>query len=309
MITLNLQHIVEALKNDDVAAIPTETVYGLAGKADSYKAVAKIYNLKGRPSFNPLIVHVSCFEHIETFAEISPEQKACMDFFWSQKKSLTVVLNLKEKHPLTPLVTAGLPTVAIRMPHHPLALEIIHCTGPLAAPSANVSNKLSPTKAEHVQLSFKSNAPFILDGGECLVGVESTILNLASKKPELLRAGGVLKEDLEHYFKSDVPYVHTNIPNAPGQLKHHYSPGCPVILNKADVENGSVLLGFGPHTPPYAIFNLSKTANLEEAAHNLFTAMHKLALMKPKSITVMPIPKYGIGLAINDRLERAACTI
>jgi L-threonylcarbamoyladenylate synthase len=308
MITHNLQSIVDALEHEDIAAIPTETVYGLAGKATSYKAVAKIYQLKGRPSFNPLIVHISSCEQIEKFAIISPDQKACIDYFWSQKKPLTVVLNLKDNHPLTPLVTAGLSTVAIRMPHHSLALEIIMHTGPLAAPSANVSNNLSPTTAEHVSLSFKEKAPLILNGGECRIGVESTILNLASITPQLLRAGGLSKEALEDYFKCEVPYVQNDKPNAPGQLSHHYSPGCPVILNEVTFEKGSVLLGFGPDTPSHAAFNLSQTGNLDEAAHNLFTALHKLALMNPKSITVMPIPKEGLGLAINDRLQRAAST-
>lgn len=309
MITHNLQSIIAALEQEDIAAIPTETVYGLAGKATSYKAVAKIYNLKGRPSFNPLIVHVTSFDQIEGFAEVSCEQQACMTYFWTKKQPLTIVLNLKKNHPLTPLVTAGLSTIAVRMPHHPLALEIIKHTGPLAAPSANISNKLSPTTAEHVALSFKETAPLILDGGECQVGVESTILNLASTTPQLLRAGGVSKEELEDYFKSEVPHILMEKPNAPGQLKHHYSPGCPVILNQIAIEKGSVLLGFGPDAPSYTAFNLSQTGNLDEAAHNLFTAMHKLALMNPKSISVMPIPKNGLGLAINDRLERASSSI
>ena len=150
MITNNVKDVLHSLENEDVVALPTETVYGLAGLATSYKAVAKIYHLKTRPSFNPLIVHVNSIEQIEAFADISEIEKKCMVHFWENKKPLTIVLNLKESNQLTPLVTAGLKTVAVRKPHHKLTLDIIEKVGPIAAPSANISNKLSPTKPKHV---------------------------------------------------------------------------------------------------------------------------------------------------------------
>lgn len=307
MIIHDIQKIISLLKKEEIAAIPTETVYGLAGIATSYKAVSKIYKLKNRPAFNPLIVHVSNVEQIHTFAELSLEQITCLEYFWNHEQPLTIVLRLKNNHQITPLVTAGLSTIAVRKPHHPLAIEIIKQTGPLAAPSANTSNKLSPTKAEHVESSFGENAPLILDGGECLIGLESTILHLVDiKKPILLRAGGVSLEKLEAFFKQTISLHTEKKIQAPGQLKHHYSPGCPLKMNTTTIEDGEVLLGFGENAPPYTTLNLSQKGHLDEAAHNLFHALYQLSLLKPKAIAVMPIPKTGIGLAINDRLERAA---
>lgn len=302
---IHLQAAADLLNSNQVVAIPTETVYGLAAKATSNDAVAKIYALKNRPSFNPLIVHVHNLEAVDDFADFSQKAKACCAFFWDQQSPLTVVLPLKEGHLISPLVTAGLQTIAVRLPHHALCQDLLARTGPLAAPSANVSNTLSPSNAELVQQSFKEKCPPILNGGACTVGVESTILDLSTKTPQILRPGGVTKEMLDAYFKEDIPFIHTKNIKAPGQMKVHYSPGCPVFLNKVHCEQGEVLLAFGPNAPDDAL-NLSPTGDLVEAASNLFKYLAILAQQNPKAIAVMPIPLHGMGAAINDRLSRAA---
>ncbi|CAO4843897.1 MAG: Threonylcarbamoyl-AMP synthase [Holosporales bacterium] len=302
---IHLDAAADLLNNNQVVAIPTETVYGLAAKATSHDAVSKIYALKNRPSFNPLIVHVHDLDAIATFAHLSAKASACCAFFWDQKSPLTVVLPLKEGHLISPLVTAGLQTIAVRLPHHPICQDLLARTGPLAAPSANVSNTLSPTSADLVMQSFKEKCPPILDGGACTVGVESTILDLSTHTPHILRPGGVTKEMLDDYFKDDIHFAPTNTIKAPGQMKVHYSPGCPVLLNKENCQEGEVLLAFGPNAPEDAL-NLSPAGDLVEAAAHLFQYLAILALQKPKAIAVMPIPLHGMGAAINDRLSRAA---
>ncbi|HCU06179.1 MAG TPA: threonylcarbamoyl-AMP synthase [Holosporales bacterium] len=296
---------VQILSHGGICAIPTETVYGLAADATNSEAVSKIYALKNRPTFNPLIVHVTSIEQATAFAEISNDHQKVCTYFWEKQQPLTVVLPLRAKHAISPLVTAGLKTIAIRKPNHPMALDIIHKVGPIAAPSANQSTHISPTSAEHVRKSFGKNSPYIVDGGPCTVGLESTILDLTTTEPCILRAGGVTKETLEAYFKCPLNTTSATI-KAPGMMKKHYSPGCPVILNTEAVTPGDVLLGFGPTTPDYASINLSPTGNLIEAATNLFDALHTLESMNPKRILISPIPMIGLGLAINDRIARAA---
>ena len=300
-----VDHAIEILSRGGICAIPTETVYGLAADATNSDAVAKIYTLKNRPTFNPLIVHVTSIEQAANFANVTDDHKKVCTHFWERGLPLTVVLPLHTKHPISPLVTAGLKTIALRKPHHPMALDIIHKVGPIAAPSANQSTHISPTSAEHIRKSFGKNAPYIVDGGPCPVGLESTILDLSTTKPCILRAGGVTKETLEAYFKCPLNTASSTI-KAPGMMKKHYSPGCPVILNTEVVSPGDVLLGFGPKTPDYASINLSPTGNLIEAATNLFDALYTLESMKPKRILIAPIPMIGLGIAINDRIARAA---
>ncbi|MBP9753230.1 MAG: threonylcarbamoyl-AMP synthase [Proteobacteria bacterium] len=297
---------VEFLLNEDVVVIPTETVYGLAALATSDKSVLKIYNLKKRPSFNPLIVHVCDYDMINEFANFKSFAKDVCSFFWDLKKSLTVVLPLKDKHPLSNFVTSGLKTVAVRLPHHPLTLQLIQKTGPLAAPSANISNSVSPTTPDHVRQSFKENCPLILDGGPSTVGVESTILDLTHTIPTLLRPGSVTLLDFKNYFGFDVNIHESHSIVAPGMMKHHYSPGCKVYLNAEDKTDGGLFVGFGTDTLHIDDFNLSPSKNLEEAAKNLFIILNEVLKMNPSNVSFAPIPTEGIGLAINDRLTKAA---
>lgn len=296
---------VHILSNGGICAIPTETVYGLAADATNSNAVAKIYALKNRPTFNPLIVHVSSIDQATEFAEISQKNQTICSYFWDKNMPLTVVLPLREQHKISPLATAGLSTIAVRKPNHPIALKIIEEVGPIAAPSANQSTHISPTSADHVRKSFGQNAPYIVDGGPCTVGLESTILDLSGATPCILRAGGVIREDLETYLKIPLSIASETI-KAPGMMKKHYSPGCPVILNCEVIKPGDVLLGFGPSSPDLATLNLSITGNLTEAATNLFDALYTLEAMKPRRILISPIPMTGLGMAINDRISRAA---
>lgn len=300
-----LDNAVRILSCGGICAIPTETVYGLAADAKNSDAVAKIYALKNRPTFNPLIVHVASIEQATEFAEISEKNKIICSYFWGKNLPLTLVLPLRKQHQISPLVTAGLNTIAVRKPNHPTALDIIQKVGPIAAPSANQSTHISPTSADHVRKSFGRDAPYIVDGGPCTVGLESTIVDLSDKNPCILRAGGVTKEELEAYFKMPLNIASKTI-KAPGMMKKHYSPGCTVILNCEAIKTDDVLLGFGPSTPDCATLNLSPTGNLTEAATNLFDALYKLEAMKPKRILISPIPMTGLGIAINDRISRAA---
>ncbi len=296
---------VHILSSGGICAIPTETVYGLAADATNSDAVAKIYALKNRPTFNPLIVHVSSIDQAIEFAQISTDHQTICSYFWDKNLPLTVVMPLRDNHKISPLATAGLNTIAVRKPSHPIALDIINRVGLIAAPSANQSKHISPTSADHVRKSFGDNAPYIVDGGPCTVGLESTILDLSSAKPCVLRAGGVTTEDLDTYFKMPLSIASETI-KAPGMMKKHYSPGCPVILNAKTIKPGDILLGFGPNTPECATLNLSPTGNLTEAATNLFDALYKLEAMKPNRILISPIPMIGLGIAINDRISRAA---
>lgn len=310
----DIEQAIMLLKQGKVCALPTETVYGLAADATNTQAVAQIYALKNRPHFNPLIVHIASFQQAHDIAEISDKNAQCCTFFWDLKAPLTVVLPLKNNHKISPLVTASLDTIALRMPHHPIIAEIIHAVGPLAAPSANRSMHISPTTADHIRSSFGALTPHIVDAGPCRVGVESTILDLSTETPTLLRAGGVPLEALEAYFQQPLTHFNTdhdkgNTPSslrAPGMMKKHYAPKCAVVLERTTKQPGDVLLGFATDINDSSDFNLSPTGDLTEAAANLFSALYYLEHLNPKRIIVAPIPKHGLGLAINDRLKRAA---
>lgn len=291
------------LKDADVVAIPTETVYGLAANGLNDQDIAKIYALKNRPKFNPLIMHVPNIAMVNEWAIITPLAQLLMQEFWYKRSaSISLVLNLKQHHPLSLLALAGLNTVAVRRPNHDLALKILdNLDFPLAAPSANKSNSLSPTSAEHVLQSLGYDVP-VLDGGECTVGLESTIVDLTKNKMILLRNGAVTAADLKEF--GEVITVNTNTAiKAPGMLKRHYAPHLPLRINVIKKEPEMALLGFGNcHS---ADLNLSPSGNLAEAAANLFKYLHQLDNSDFSSIGVSPIPKYGIGEAINDRLVRA----
>lgn len=281
-------------------AFPTETVYGLGADARNGQAVAGIYAAKGRPSFNPLIVHVPDVDAARALVEWTDTADRLASAFWPG--ALTLVLPLVRGHGLSSLVTAGLETVAVRVPHHPTAQALLHAAQmPVAAPSANVSGRISPTTAQHVLDGLSGRIAAVLDDGPCPVGVESTILSLAGL-PTLLRPGGLPAEAIEGALGTPVSRNAGDAITAPGQLASHYAPGATVRLNATSAQAGEVLLGFGKVTGD---MTLSASGDLAEAAATLFDALHQLD-RTGKPIAVAPIPQTGLGAAINDRLKRAA---
>lgn len=299
-----LQKAVKILQAGGLVAFPTETVYGLGAVSTNDKAVASIYELKGRPSFNPLIAHVDSPKMAEKYVDVTPIARQLMDAFWPGP--LTLVLKRKADCPISYLASAGLDTLAVRMPNNPIALKLITGTGiPIVAPSANPSGRISPTTAEHVATSFGEKAPMILDGGPCTVGVESTVLLVTDKTPVMLRYGGLSVDDIEALIGPIVrPEKDPDAPQSPGQMKSHYAPAIPLRMNALEADPGEALLGFGP--APKAVLNLSEKEDLKEAAANLFSMMRQLDNGKYTGIAVMPIPMRGLGYAINDRLKRAS---
>lgn len=295
-----IQEAAALLRSGAQVAFPTETVYGLGGDARDGKAVAGIYAAKGRPSFNPLIVHVPDAEAAQRYAGWSDQADALARAFWPGP--LTLVLPLRADAGLSPLVTAGLDSVAIRVPASALARALLNAfDGPLAAPSANPSGKISPTSAEHVLAGLSGKIAAVLDGGACDVGLESTIIGLTGA-PALLRAGGVPREAIEDALGSKLAEAGEAI-TAPGQLASHYAPDAAMRLQAEQWQEGELRLGFGPMD---CDLNLSESGDLAEAAANLFGHLHRLDAMNGEKIAVAPIPETGLGLAINDRLRRAA---
>ena len=289
------------LRQGALVAFPTETVYGLGGDARSDLAVARIFEAKGRPKFNPLIVHVPDVAAAREFAVLDARAEALAAAFWPGP--LTMVLPLRAAG-LSALVTAELPSVAIRVPAHPVAQALLRrFGGPLAAPSANPSGRVSPTRASHVLAGLDGRIEVVLDGGPCSVGVESTILGLVDG-PQLLRPGGIAAEDIEALLGPLPMGGSQEKPNAPGQLASHYAPAAPVRLDARDVRDGEVRLGFGPGE---AELCLSQSGDLVEAAANLFHLLREAdRLAQGRVIAVAPVPEVGLGRAINDRLRRAA---
>lgn len=290
----------------EVVAIPTETVYGLAGDARNPDAVARIYAAKGRPSFNPLIVHLPDLNAARRIAVFDAGSLALAAAFWPG--ALTMVLPLRPDAGIASLVTAGLDTVAIRLPALPAARELLRVFGgPLAAPSANPSGRISPTAAAHVadpETGLGGRIPAVLDAGACPVGVESTIVGWVDGQPALLRPGGVAAEDIQAVLGRSLilPQINPDAPTAPGQLTSHYAPRASLRLNATDAAPHEVLIGFGAVA---GHCSLSESGDPVEAAARLFDILHRAdALGRP--IAVAPIPEAGLGAAINDRLRRAA---
>lgn len=286
-------------------AVPTETVYGLAARADSDAAVAAIYRAKGRPDFNPLIVHVPDAAAAEVLAELDERAKALAAAFWPGP--LTLVLPRRTGAPLAAAVTAGLPTVALRVPAHPVMRAVLAAAGlPLAAPSANRSGGVSPTSAEHVAASLGSRADLILDGGITQRGLESTIVALRPRGGwRVLRPGPVSEVHLADVLGSQAETATRGEARieAPGQLTSHYAPGKPVRLSVSAAEPDEFLIGFGAVA---GAVSLSPTGDLVEAAARLYACLHQAAQAAEPRIAVAPIPEEDIGIAINDRLRRAA---
>jgi L-threonylcarbamoyladenylate synthase len=288
----------EHVRAGQVVAVSTETVYGLAGDATSDHAVAAIYAAKGRPSFNPLIIHVSDLEMAARFAHFSDPAISLAQRFWPGP--LTLVLTLREDAGLSPLVTAGLPSVAIRVPAHAAMRALINASGvPLAAPSANVSGSISPTSAAHVMRSLSGRIPLIIDGGETQQGLESTIIAPEKHGIRLLRPGPVSPEMI------GLPVIEntSSAIEAPGQLLSHYAPSKPLRLNALFAHSDEYFIGFGEMA---CDDNLSISGDLIEAASHLFAALHRADAAHHRRIAIAPIATQGIGLAINDRLQRAA---
>ena len=274
-------------------AMPTETVYGLAADATNGEAVARIYAAKGRPSFNPLIVHVPDVEAANRIADFPAEARALAELHWPGP--LTLVLPLADQANLSSLVTAGLRTVAVRVPAHPAMQALLGATGtPLAAPSANASGSISPTRAEHVLHSLGGRIPLIVDGGPCARGIESTIVAATGTGLRLLRPGPI---DLR------LPLEQGRGIEAPGQLASHYAPSKPLRIDATTAADGEYLIGFGRIAGQA---NLSVSGDLNEAAARLFDLLHQADSAPEPRIAVAPVPHDGLGLAINDRLRRAS---
>ena len=297
------------LHQGGLVAFPTETVYGLGADARNDEAVAKIFALKGRPQFNPLIVHISTMQAAQKIGHFDARSKMIAETFWPGP--LSIVLRRQESSDLSFLVSAGLDSVALRIPESPLAREMITSANcPIAAPSANKSGRVSPTIAEHVLDSFtgqdKDDIGLILDGGPCEVGLESTVIDLTQKEPQLLRPGAVTYEALSDSLGNVALSMTNNTsPKSPGMLTKHYAPKIPLRMNTLTANTNEALLGFGDSVNNPTL-NLSYSSNLTEAASNLFSMLRELDNEKYSGIAVAPIPERQLGRAINDRLRRAA---
>ncbi|UWQ93272.1 threonylcarbamoyl-AMP synthase [Rhodobacteraceae bacterium M382] len=298
----DLDQAAALLRAGRLVAFATETVYGLGGDARLGEAVAAIYAAKGRPSFNPLIAHVASVAAAQQLVQWNDWADMLASAFWPGP--MTLVLPLRPGHGVSELVTAGLPTLAVRVPAHPTAQRLLDKVGgPVAAPSANPSGKISPTTAQHVADGLSGRIAAIVDDGPCSVGLESTIIGLAGDNPMLLRPGGVPAEAIEAALGRKLVAHDAGDPlTAPGQLLSHYAPTASVRLYAQTPKPGELFLGFGPGI---CDLNLSAAGDLLEAAANLFGHLHRLDGMG-KPIAVAPIPDRGLGVAINDRLRRAA---
>lgn len=293
---------VATLKAGGLVAIPTETVYGLAADAANGRAVAGLYSAKGRPSFNPLIAHVSSREMARREGNFNAGAQALADAFWPGP--LTLVVDLAETSSVSDLARAGLPSIALRMPAHPVARQLLTAYGaPLVAPSANPSGRISPTTAEHVAVDMEDQVDLILDGGPCLSGLESTIIDARADTPSLLRPGSLDPNEIEAVWPGlQRPSLNPDLPHSPGQLLRHYAPRAALRLNALAPKPNEAYLGFGDGE---ATLHLSRSGDLAEAAANLFAMLRSLDERFDR-IAVAPIPETGLGEAINDRLTRAA---
>lgn len=294
------------LARGGLVAFPTETVYGLGADATDPHAVARIFAAKGRPRFNPLIVHVASRDAVSGLAVVPDAAAGAIERFWPGP--LTLVLPRRERCPVAELASAGLDTLAVRMPRHAVAQDLIRGLGrPVVAPSANRSSRISPTRAEHVVRSLGDAVDLVLDGGPCAVGVESTVLDMTTDPPTLLRPGGLPVEALEEALGPVRRAAPDAEIRAPGMLRRHYAPACPLRLDASHVAPGEALLDFGRSgLVAERARNLSPGGDTIEAAANLFHHLHELEALGPVAIAVAPIPDDGLGAAINDRLRRAA---
>lgn len=308
LVTDDVARAAAALAEGKLVAFPTETVYGLGANALDERAVARVYEAKGRPRINPLIVHVA--ERADAFrlGNFNKAAHALAEAFWPGP--LTLVVPRAANCPVSLLAGAGLASLAIRMPGHDLARRLIATAGvPVVAPSANPSSRLSPTTAAHVLEGLAGRIDMVLDGGTCEIGIESTVISCLEDKPELLRLGAVTRERIEAVLGTALKgRIEDGRPIAPGGLASHYAPASALRLGAARAREGEALLAFGPQVPEHAgpVLNLSPAGDLTEAAANLFAMLRALDAGGAGAIAVMPIPNQGLGEAINDRLARAA---
>lgn len=327
----NLAKLAKLLVQGEVVAFPTETVYGLGADASNPEAVAKIYAIKNRPSFNPLISHYSSGD--KAWIDVIPSKLAykLAEKFWPGP--LTMILPKSKNSRISSLATAGLDCAAVRVPVHPVAMRLLEKLDiPVVAPSANPSTKLSPVSTEHVMKSLGSKLDWVLDGGECSIGIESTVIDLTTESPVILRAGVITEEEITAVILSELggrrhceersnPVLlktgslrplapqDGNSLKSPGMMEKHYAPNVKLRLSINDPQPNEALLAFGSENIPQGfsfVKNLSAEGSLQEAASNLFKYLHELDAMNVSGIAVMPIPNEGIGIAINDRLRRAA---
>lgn len=306
---VTIRDAAKILLSGDVCAFATETVYGLGGDATNSDAVLAIYATKARPRFNPLIVHCCDMEMARELVVFSDMAEKLAEAFWPGP--LTLVLPLKEGAEVSELVTAGLDTLAVRVPALESARDLIRAVGrPIAAPSANPSGRLSATTAEQVHELFENKVP-VLDGGACTAGVESTIISVSDESCVQLRAGALPRDEISTIIGFEVVEADVNAAiSAPGMLKSHYAPNAKMRLNIEMPDQGEAYLAFGPfagnNDNSTITLNLSEAGDLKEAARNLFAHLHRLDAENPQRIAVAPIPQRGLGEAINDRLARAA---
>lgn len=322
LVAANEESIAEAaglIKGGELVVLPTETVYGLGASALDGEVVAKIFAAKNRPQFNPLIVHVYDTAQAQNYVEMSDKARGIAEAFWPGP--LTLILPKKKDSGISDLVTAGLETLAVRVPSHKIMQQVMRAADvPIAAPSANASGEPSATTPKDVAESLGDQVGMILAAGACDVGLESTVLDLSGDTPVILRPGAITPEDLEPYLgKVEMDFGTHDKPKSPGQLLKHYAPSIPVRLDAVDIEKGEALLAFGSlkfmgiksggsakDLPDTALKNLSENQDLHEAAANLFRMLRELDRPEHKAIAVMNIPDTGLGVAINDRLKRAA---
>ncbi len=295
----------QALREGQLVAFPTETVYGLGADATNDAAVASVYAAKGRPSFNPLIVHVPDADSAFALGDFSEEAKLLAKALWPGP--LSIVVPRRVGCPVSLLASSGLDSIAIRVPSHPMALDFLRAAGrPVVAPSANPSGRISPTSAEHVRRHLKDKVAVVLDGGRCKVGVESTVVSFLEDGPKLLRHGGIPRAEIEKRLGHPIAFVsHAAKPHAPGQLLSHYAPHAELRLNADAPREGEAYLGFGT-LHAHGEWTLSAKGDLVEAAANLFRLLHQIDATGVARIAVAPVPHHGLGEAINDRLMRAA---
>ena len=304
--SVNLKKAKKNIENNNIIGIPTETVYGLAGNAYSNKSSKKIFKLKKRPTFNPLIIHFKNLSDLKNNVILNKAFTKLYKAFCPGP--ITFILKRKTKSKISKIATARKKTVAVRIPKHKVARSLLNILKvPLAAPSANIASKLSPTNAKDIVDEFGNKIKLILDGGQCKIGLESTIIDL-TVKPTILRPGSISVEKIQKILKKKVTI--NNNPKkikGPGQLKLHYSPGIPVIMNRKYPEKNQAFIGFGKKFKlGKNNFNLSKNGSLKEAANNLYKIMRKIKKKKFKSIAVTQIPNIELGRAINDRLIKAS---
>ena len=303
-----IRRAAQALARGDVVAFPTETVYGLGANALDARAVAKVFAAKERPRFNPLIVHVPGLAEAEDYALINDLARKLAHAFWPGP--LTLVFKRRSICAIADLVSAGLDTIALRAPAHPVAQALLAKAAlPVAAPSANRSGWISPTTAKHVAAELEDRPAMILDGGPCPLGIESTVVSVVGREPALLRPGAIPREAIGRVLGAPLKAAKAaDRATSPGQLARHYAPGTPLRLNAATVGPDEALLAFGDDVPAGACVtvNLSQSGNVEEAASRLFAALRELDQVRASAIAVVPIPATGLGEAINDRLQRAA---